>query len=938
MKTGKIILAGLFLFSLFILSGCHERRDNLSGKSSDSWPEIKNTMKPWTRWWWMGSAVDRKNIKSLLRTYSEAGFGGVEITPIYGVVGNEGSYVPFLSREWIRLLKYSIRQAGSNDMEVDMNLGTGWPFGGPQISSQFAAARLLVQKYFVQNGRPLTEKLVVKDTAQKSLGAELVAVTGYKGWNERIDLTAKVSDDGSLNWNPGDGNWEIYAVFSGKTGQQVKRAAPGGEGLTMDHFSEEALNAYLKRFDDAFGRRSPGVRAYFNDSYEVYNADFSPDFINEFEKMKGYDLRLYIRELLCREKSDNILRIKADYHDAMSQMLLYNFTIPWSRWIHGRKALSRNQAHGSPGNLLDLYSAVDIPECETFGSTGFQIPGFKRYSMDTRNEPPDPVMLKFASSAGNITGKPLISSETFTWLGEHFKVALAQCKPEVEQVFLSGINHVIYHGTTYSPHNAEWPGWLFYASVEFVPSNSLWPHIRGLNEYITRCQSVLQSGKPDNELLVYWPVQDIWHHCDPGKLDFQLGIDNLNEWLKSTDFYATVNDLMSAGYSVDFVSDRLLDSLKVFNGQVGYPGSGTFYKALIIPRVDFMPLSSMEKILSLARSGGITVFRQLPVNVPGFHNKDSRRNLLGKLLSGITFKTGENGISEMSSGNGSLMLADDLHAALKSKDINPETLVESGLKFIRRKAGGSKYYYLVNHTPDMIDSWLMLNTEGKMVMIMDPLSGKTGIADATPIKNKIQVRVKLKSGESVILRTFNEVVKGERWTYQGMEKLPIIISGTWNLKFIQGGPGIPGEQNLSELVSWTDLNDTSACNFSGTAIYKINFRLVEKNRDEYILKLGDVRESAHVWVNNKDAGILWSAPFEVRIGQFLKRGENTLTIGVVNLMANRIRDMDRKKISWRKFHEINFVDLNYKPFDASGWEPQPSGLLGPVSLLPVELN
>src|SRR5690606_10175561 len=120
----------------------------------------------------------------------------------------------------------------------------------------------------------------------------------------------------------------------------------------------------------------------------------------------------------------------------------------WTAWAHHRDAITKNQAHGSPGNLIDLYATVDIPEVETFGSSFFPIPGLRRDSADIRNVDPDPIMLKFASSAAAITGKPLVSSETFTWLTEHFKTALSQCKPEVEQAFLAGVNHVFYHGIT----------------------------------------------------------------------------------------------------------------------------------------------------------------------------------------------------------------------------------------------------------------------------------------------------------------------------------------------------------------------------------------------------------------------------------------------------------------------------------------------------------
>ena len=156
-----------------------------------------------------------------------------------------------------------------------------------------------------------------------------------------------------------------------------------------------------------------------------------------------------------------------------------------------------------------MKTTVDIPETETFGSSAFDIPGLRRDAADIRNVDPDPIMSKFASSAAHTNGKNLVSSETFTWLTEHFKTSYSQCKPEAEALFLSGINHVFFHGTTNSPQNISWPGWLFYASVEMNPNNSLWPHAQGLNNYIARCQSILQAGKPDNELLIYWPVYDV---------------------------------------------------------------------------------------------------------------------------------------------------------------------------------------------------------------------------------------------------------------------------------------------------------------------------------------------------------------------------------------------------------------------------------------------
>lgn len=104
--------------------------------------------------------------------------------------------------------------------------------------------------------------------------------------------------------------------------------------------------------------------------------------------------------------------------------------------------------------------------------------------------------------------------------------------------------------------------------------------------------------------------------------------------------------------------------------------------------------------------------------------------------------------------------------------------------------------------------------------------------------------------------------------------------------------------------------------------------------DRWILDLGDVRESARVWVNGKLAGVVIAHPFRVDVTGFLQRGKNAIMVQVTNLSANRIRDLDRRGVHWKKFHDINPVDHMYRPFDASGWDLKPSGLLGPVTLIP----
>ncbi|MGN7986294.1 glycosyl hydrolase [Pedobacter sp. 22226] len=897
-------------------------------KNTGSWPVIEKQMKPWTRWWWMGNAVDEQNLDLVLKKYADAGLGGVEITPIYGAKGFEKQYLQFLSPEWMSILHHTVNKANTLGLGVDMNTGTGWPFGGPQIKPENAATKLITQQYTLKAGEKLTEAIKVKEAKQDF--AQLQALTAYGNNGEVLNLLSKVQSDGSLNWSPISGSWDIYAAFAGKTRQMVKRAAPGGEGFTLDHLDKNAVDVYLKRFSDAFNGKPQGIRSFFNDSYEVYGATWTPTLFQEFKKNRGYDLASYIKELTGKDSTnENIARLKSDYRETMDELLLHNFTQNWTNWAHQLKSATKNQSHGSPGNLLDLYGAVDIPETETFGSSYFPIPGLRRDAADIRNVDPDPIMSKFASSAAHTGGKKLASSETFTWLTEHFKTSFSQCKPEAEQLFLAGINHIFYHGTTNSPTNVPWPGWLFYASVEMNPNNSLWPQAQGLNNYITRCQSILQSGKPDNELLIYWPIYDVWNKAKG--LDMALKVHDVDEWLHPTAFYKLSKELSKSGYSFDFASDRLLKQSTVNQALISTNAAAAPYQVLIVPQCEMISPETLDQMIKLASNGAKVIFQALPKDVPGLNNLDARRAQLKASLAKLTFTDGPNGIKQFKIGSGLILLANDIQKALSSIAINRETLTDTGLQFIRRKTTTGKYYYLVNHTAKDIDTELSLNVEGK-VLIMDPQSSNVGVA---ALRDK-KVRVQLKSGESLFLKVERNGTINTPWVYLNKAANTINLNQSWNLHFTEGGPELPADQQLAKLVSWTTLSDPKLQAFSGTGVYTSGFNLSSKTAKEYVLNLNQVDESARVWINGQEVGILWSIPFQARVGKYLKAGHNTIKIEVVNLMANRIRDMDIKKIQWRNYHEINFVNINYKDFDASSWNVMSSGLIGPVTIMPYQ--
>lgn len=908
------LLSPLFLFAL---------------SPTDWYPESPEN-RPYARWWWLGSAVDQEGLTYNLEEFAKKGMGGTEITPIYGVQGNDANDIEYLSDKWMQMLRHTVNESKRLGLKVDMNNGTGWPFGGPNVTTDISARKSIIEEWNYQPGL----KIEVADKKQQPVATlqRVLAVNGDK----RIDITSKVGADGILNWKAPKGNWKIFALFVGRTFQQVKRAAPGGEGLVLNHYDSVAVKRYFERFDKAFaGNEDIIPNSFFNDSYEVYGSDWTESLLNEFQREHGYDLGMYLPELKNNTGTDTRSRVITDYRSTLARMLYENFTKIWTDWAHAKGATIRNQSHGSPANIIDLYAVVDIPECESFGQTDFEIPGLVKNG-PSRPSDADPAVLKFASSAAHVAGKPLTSAETLTWLTEHFRTTLARCKPEIDQMFCSGVNHVFFHGAPYSPKDAEFPGWLFYASINMSPTNSIWTDSDGLFNYITRTQSFLTAGEPDNDFLFYFPMDDVWNN----NVERPYMMFSIHEMSKTMpEVKKALNEIINAGYDIDYVSDALLDSLKVENNGIIRSAGNNQYKAIIIPSVHLMQPATLQKLLVLAENGATLVFVDtIPSDVPGLGNLKERRKQLAKLAKTLPPMTDQATMHKL--GNAKIITGKDYPSVLALTGAKPETLrTQNGVSMIRRRneVGGYNYFLaLLNNRP--INGWVTLATDAKAVEIFDPLTGNKGLAQSriNPAGGT-DVRLQLAPGQSIILKTFPEAVELASWPYYKAADAPIALNKGWKLSFPKSEPAIADTFDIDTVMAWTELpNDSVKINF-GTGRYTVTFNIDNPAAaDEWQLNLGDVRESARVYVNGEEAGNAWCVPFCINIGKYMKPGENTLTVDVTNLQANRIADYERRGIKWRKFKDTNINSVTgAKTFNFGEWDTVPSGLNSTVTLTPL---
>jgi hypothetical protein len=322
----------------------------------------------------------------------------------------------------------------------------------------------------------------------------------------------------------------------------------------------------------------------------------------------------------------------------------------------------------------------------------------------------------------------------------------------------------------------------------------------------------------------------------------------------------------------------------------------------------------------------------LPKDVPGSADLEKRRGEFKTLLAKVSLSSDRAGVSWAVIGRGHVWVG-SLDSQLMSAAVARESLFnQPGLMCIRRAVDGGRYYFIANRGTNGFDGWLPLACAAKSVVAMDALSGATGVATSRSNTNSTEVYLHLAAGESVILRTFdNEKVSGAAWPLwfasPGSE-----IKGEWKVDFTSGGPVLPASFTMKTPGSWTQSGDTNAQSFAGAARYSVTFDLAAAAQFvSWSLDLGKVVQSARVKLNGKDYGTLITPPFRVVVDN-LKPAGNVLEVEVTSTSANRIRDLDRRGVKWQYFNDINFVNMDYKKFNAADWPLTDAGLLGPVTL------
>ena len=396
--------------------------------------------------------------------------------------------------------------------------------------------------------------------------------------------------------------------------------------------------------------------------------------------------------------------------------------------------------------------------------------------------------------------------------------------------------------------------------------------------------------------------------------------------------------LLKNGYTFDYISDRQIQQLKVDDKKI-ISNNNSEYKTIIIPDCDYIPLTTIQKVISLAKKGATIILQNnFPPNVPGLYDLEHRHEVYQKIKSEIKFNS-QNDFGDSQIGDGQLIKGNDLKTILNDIEVLPESMAKNGLWFDRVKRKEGICYFISNWGDEDIDQWIQVCSTGKEAVWFDPMNKQIGKAEVRNSgEGHAEVYIELGKGETLILQWYPEKQNIEDYKFYEKTNDVMNLDSEWTINFIKGGPTIPGSYTTEKLESWTEHSNELKW-FSGTAGYKTTFKKPDFEAAAYMLDLGKVCESADVYLNGKKLSTLVGPEFQLTIESDKLQNTNNLEVRVTNLMANRIIYMDKKGINYKKFYNINFAAHDRKDMDENGlftaknWQPPESGLIGPVRFI-----
>jgi hypothetical protein len=737
-----------------------------------------------------------------------------------------------------------------------------------------------------------------------------------------INLTNRMDNDGNLHWTPPAGDWVVVRIGHTSTGQ-TNATGGAAKGLECDKFNAAAVKL---QFDNWFGKifektdpvlAKEVLKIFHVDSWECGSQNWSNNFAAEFKKRRGYDLMPYLL-VMTGVPVDNAAASEKILHDVRTTIAelvndVFYVTLKKLSTEKGCKFSAESIAPTFVSDGLLHYKNVDIPMGEFW------------LNSPTHDKPND--MLD-AISGAHIYGKNIIQAEAFTTLRMDWSEHPGGLKALGDRNFALGINKMVLHVFTHNPWMDKKPGMTLDGVGLYFQRDQTWfKQSKAWIEYLTRCQALLQMGKPVVDIGVFTGEEVPRRSVLPDRLVNVLPgifgkekveaekkrLENTGQPLRQISDGVTHSANMADpedwidplnGYKYDCFNPDVLMQMKVVDGRVVTPG-GASYAVLVIPG-------------------------KHPMNPNGTMSVAVLNKLKQLANAGTKIIIGKDYISSFN-GNKNVVAAPYTDSSFAKLGVQKDVEVIEGKNaaWTHRKAGNTDIYFISNQKNIDQHVNLRFNIKGRDFEIYDPVTGDRLKSYTFSIDNNnyIHCEFDLAANQSLVV-----VFKGKL----PQNKMAPFIPPAFveNIKTLNSGWQIHLKKNdeqmvfkTDSLISLPDFKNDDVKYYSGTMIYENKFTYKPDSKLKSVsIQIDSIFNIATIVVNEINCGTLWTPPYSLDITKALKPDENKIEIEVTNTWHNRLIGDNLlppdKRITWTT-----------APFRLKDKPLLPAGIIGDVKII-----
>ncbi|WP_394728879.1 glycosyl hydrolase [Altererythrobacter sp. GH1-8] len=715
-----------------------------------------------------------------------------------------------------------------------------------------------------------------------------------------VDLTDKLSADGTLAWNVPAGNWRLAWFGLIPTGAENGPSTPAATGLEIDKMNATHLkshfNAYVGRARAALSSAArDNFKLVIADSYEQGAQNWTDDMAERFVARYGYDPVPFLPTLTGAivDSTDASDRFLWDLRRLVADLISTEYVGGMRKLSHeaGMQLWLENYGHwGFPGEFLQ------------YGGQSDQVGAEFWVNPESRGD----IEIPAAVSASRVYAQPRASAEAYTNEAGagHWTLAPWSLKRLGDKATSLGINHFVLHVNMHQPRD-DLPGVNSWFGSEFNRNNTWYLEAKPWIDYLRRIHGVLQSGVPQAEVLYF------------------IGED-------TPKMAGLARPEPPAGVAFDYVNaEALAESVKVIDGRWVLRNGGT-YAILAMPPIEAMTPQMLRVLAGHVAAGG-QMYASPPQRSPSLAGGPEADTEVRELAAQMWGTCGQQGLSSVAYGKGRVYCSGALAEVLSEQGV---TLQVAGIDYtkVRWTQVSTKQediFFLANQTDESVTIAPLLATDHSLLQLWDPVSEERLSVKAERRPGGLQSgAVVLAPFQSVFLVAANTEPAQLRAYDPDREPRSLAdLSRDWEVAFDPKWGG-PESVRFAELRDWTLNEEPGIRYYSGRASYRKTYTLDRVPAGGKVwLDLGEVRDMAIVTVNGQRIGTVWTAPWRIDVSSVLRTGANDIEIEVINTWANRIIG-DLQAPEGQPRYTTAVID------HVSADSPlNPAGLLGPVRLL-----